>query len=87
MKFQNPSMHHSKVSKKCNRRTYIQTHRQTSQKSNMPFQLFQSWGHRNGGNVATDIKIIRKIIKYTNFSIFIVKMNLDCCKISPLTMY
>ena len=36
MKFQIPSMHHSEV----NRRTDRQA------ESNMPFQLFQSWGHK-----------------------------------------
>ena len=43
MKFQNRSIHGSKV----NRRTDRQTDRQAE--SNMPFQLFQSWGHKNGG--------------------------------------
>ena len=42
MKFQIPNMHHSEV----NGRTHTQTDRQA--KSNMPFQLFQSWGHKNG---------------------------------------
>ena len=44
MKFQNPSIHHSKV----NRRTHPLTHTQTNRQaeSNMPFQLFQSWGHK-----------------------------------------
>ena len=48
MKFQNPSIHHSKV----NRRTHRQTDRQTDRQaeSNMPFQLFQSWGHKNRRN-------------------------------------
>ena len=41
MKFQIPNIHHSKV----NRRTHRQTDRQAE--SNMPFQLFQSWGHKN----------------------------------------
>ena len=41
MKFQNRSIHGSKV----NRRTDRQTDRQAE--SNMPFQLFQSWGHKN----------------------------------------
>ena len=43
MKFQNPTIHRSKV----NGRTHTQTDRQTDRqaKSNMPFQLFQSWGH------------------------------------------
>ena len=40
MKFQNPSIHRSKVKG----RTHTQTDRQA--KSNMPFQLFQSWGHK-----------------------------------------
>ena len=40
MKFQNPTIHRSKV----NGRTHTQTDRQA--KSNMPFQLFQSWGHK-----------------------------------------
>ena len=35
MKFQNPSIHHSKVN----------THTDRQAESNMPFQLFQSWGH------------------------------------------
>ena len=39
MKFQNPTIHRSKV----NGRTHTHTDRQA--KSNMPFQLFQSWGH------------------------------------------
>ena len=45
MKFQIPNMHHSEV----NGRTHTQTDRQTDRqaKSNMPFQLFQSWGHKN----------------------------------------
>ena len=47
MKFQIPSMHHSEV----NRRTHTdtQTDRQTDRQaeSNMPFQHFQSWGHKN----------------------------------------
>ena len=37
MKFQNPSIHHSKVN----------THTDRQAESNMPFQLFQSWGHKN----------------------------------------
>ena len=41
MKFQNPSIHRSKV----NGRTDRQTDRQAE--SNMPFQLFQSWWHKN----------------------------------------
>ena len=41
MKFQNPSIHHSKV----NTQTDTQTDRQAE--SHMPFQLFQSWGHKN----------------------------------------
>ena len=41
MKFQIPSMHHSEV----NRNTDRQTDRQAE--SNIPFQLFQSWGHKN----------------------------------------
>ena len=36
MKFQNPSIHHSKVN----------THTDRQAQSNMPFQLFQSWGHK-----------------------------------------
>ena len=40
MKFQIPNVHHSKV----NRRTHAHTDRQAE--SNMPFQLFQSWGHK-----------------------------------------
>ena len=40
MKFQNPSIHRSKVNK-C-------THTHTHTESNMPFQLFQRSGHKNG---------------------------------------
>ena len=40
MKFQIPNMHRSEV----NGRTHTQTDRQAE--SNMPFQLFQSWGHK-----------------------------------------
>ena len=40
MKFQIPNIHHSIV----NRRTHAHTDRQAE--SNMPFQLFQSWGHK-----------------------------------------
>ena len=77
MKFQNPSIHRSKVSnftekwknqtkfknsvflskfdgkfskvKLTDVHTHTQTDRQTDRqaKSNMPFQLFQSWGHNN----------------------------------------
>ena len=40
-KFQSPSIHRSKVN------THTHTHRHTDRQaeSNMPFQLFQSWGH------------------------------------------
>ena len=44
MKFQNRSIHGSKV----NRRTHRHTDRQTE--SNMPFQLFQSWGRKSWGH-------------------------------------
>ena len=47
MKFQIPSMHHSEV----NRRTDRQTDRQAE--SNMPFQLFQSWRHKNSIKIFT----------------------------------
>ena len=51
MKFQNPSIHGSKV----NGRTHAhrQTDRQTDRQaeSNMPFQLFQSWGHKNNQRI------------------------------------
>ena len=40
MKFKNPSIHHSKVN----------THTDRQAESNMPFQLFQSWGHKKGHN-------------------------------------
>ena len=45
MKFQNPRIHRLKV----NRRTHTHTHTHTDRQaeSNMPFQLFQSWGHKN----------------------------------------
>ena len=49
MKFQNPTIHRSKV----NGRTHTQTDRQA--KSNMPFQLFQSWGHNNSNNKSIDV--------------------------------
>ena len=45
MKFQNPSIHHSKVNTQTDTQTDRQTDRQAE--SNMPFQLFQSWGHKN----------------------------------------
>ena len=45
MKFQNPSIHHSKVNTHTDRQTDRHTDRQAE--SNMPFQLFQSWGHKN----------------------------------------
>ena len=41
MKFQNPSIHHSKVN------THTDRHTDRQAESNMPFQLFQSWGHNN----------------------------------------
>ena len=41
MKFQNPSIHHSKVN------THTDRHTDRQAESNMPFQLFQSWGHKN----------------------------------------
>ena len=41
IKFQIPSKHHSEITKKLNRHTDRQA------VSNMPFQLFQSWGHKN----------------------------------------
>ena len=51
-------MHHSEVSNvRTHPRTHphTQTHRQAE--SNMPFQLFQSWGHNNlPGNLHLDIK-------------------------------
>ena len=50
MKFQIPSMHHSEV----NRRTDRQTDRQAE--SNMPFQLFQSWGHNDTSEIVGIIK-------------------------------
>ena len=61
MKFQIPSMHHSEV----NRRTDRQTDRQAE--SNMPFQLFQSWGHNDytfatfNSIVETQTVIIKKV--------------------------
>ena len=45
MKFQIPNIHHSKV----NRRTHVHTDRQAE--SNMPFQLFQSWGHNKNFHI------------------------------------
>ena len=49
MKFQNPTIHRSKVNGRTHTQTDRQTDRQTHRqaKSNMPFQLFQSWGHNN----------------------------------------
>ena len=44
IKFQNPSLHRSKVNRRTHPPTHTHTHRQA--KSNMPFQLFQSWGHK-----------------------------------------
>ena len=43
MKFQIPSMHHTEVNGRTDRQTDRPTDRQAE--SNMPFQLFQSWGH------------------------------------------
>ena len=48
MKFQDTSIHRLKVKKKEVRthgRTDPRTHGQAQ--SNMPYQLFQSWGHKN----------------------------------------
>ena len=49
MKFQIPNIHHSKVNRRTHAHTHTHTDRQTDRqaKSNMPFQLFQSWGHKN----------------------------------------
>ena len=46
MKFQIPNIHHSK------KRRYTRTHRQTDRQAqtNMPFQLFQSWGHNKSSS-------------------------------------
>ena len=51
MKFQIPNIHHSKVNRRTHAHTH--THRQTDRQaeSNMPFQLFQSWGHKNTASV------------------------------------
>ena len=54
MKFQIPDIHHSKVNRRTHAHTH--THRQTDRQtdrqaeSNMPFQLFQSWGHNKGND-------------------------------------
>ena len=48
MKFQDSSLNGLKVTvgtKKCDPRTHARTHARS--KSNMPNQLFQSWGHKN----------------------------------------
>ena len=44
MKFQDTSIHRLKVKKKCYGHTETRTHGQAQ--SNMPYQLFQSWGHK-----------------------------------------
>ena len=45
IKFQNPSMCHSKVSQKCNRRTYVRTHTQTDKpKAICPSNFSKVWG-------------------------------------------
>ena len=49
MKFQNPTIHRSKVNGRTHTQTDRQTHRQA--KGNMPFQLFQSWGHNENNKV------------------------------------
>ena len=53
MKFQTPNMLHSKV----NRRTHTHTHTQTDRQaeSNMPFQLFKSWGHKHARVIYTPL--------------------------------
>ena len=44
IKFQNPSMYHSKVSQKCNRRTYVRTHTQTDKpKAVCPSNFSKVW--------------------------------------------
>ena len=51
MKFQIPSMYHSERNRHTDRQTHTHTHTHThtdrQAESNMPFQLFQSWGHKN----------------------------------------
>ena len=50
MKFQDSSFHGSKVTEGTKSVTHARTHAHS--KSNMPHQLFQSWGHKNlGGGV------------------------------------
>ena len=48
MKFQIPNMHHSEVNRRTHPHTHTHTHTHTHRQaeSNMPFQLFQSWGHK-----------------------------------------
>ena len=69
MKFQNCSIRGSKV----NGRTH--THRQTDRqaKSNMPFQLFQSWGHKKTScNLGEKYVYVRNP---TSISLFPIEFN------------
>ena len=60
MKFQIPNIHHSKV----NTHTHTQTDRQTDRQaeSNMPFQLFQSWGHKKGVSKPVHLLCLTKTV-------------------------
>ena len=63
MKFQIPNIHHSKVNTHTHTHTHTQTDRQTDRQaeSNMPFQLFQSWGHNYHGEMFCLIKVNESI--------------------------
>ena len=67
MKFQNPSIHHSKVNTQTDRHTDRQA------ESNMPFQLFQSWGHKNAFYVNVNVFLL------SNFTI----LKADSSKTRP----
>ena len=51
MKFQNPSIHRSKVNTHTHTQTDTHTHTDRQAESNMPFQLFQSWGHNKSHHI------------------------------------
>ena len=74
MKFQIPNIHHSKV----NRRTHAHTHTQTDTdrqtdrqaESNMPFQLFQSWGHKKPQSTTLryDFSTVCLVVNFVNIT-------------------
>ena len=67
MKFQNPTIHRSKVNGRTHTQTDRQTHRQA--KSNMPFQLFQSWGHNKQKGTLNYYRYEKKICLSKNLII------------------